>query len=74
MKLSEEAKKELRASAQSTKLRDDLTKVARNRINPFLVNGQVDMDRLLTFLDECNEFMGHKRKPFRPMIDKDMRL
>ncbi len=74
MKLSEEEKEELRASAQSTELRDDLMQVAQNRFNSLLVNGQVDMDRLLTFLDEYNAFFGHRRKPFCPMIDKNMRL
>ena len=74
MKLSEEEKTELRASAQSAELRDDLMRVAQSRVNSLVVNGQVDMDRLLTFLDECNTFFGHLRKPFCPMIDQDMRL
>ena len=74
MKPSEEEKEELRASAQSAKLREDLMCVAQNRVNPLLINGQVDMDRLLTFLDEFNAFCGHRRKPFCPMVDKDMRL
>jgi hypothetical protein len=74
LKLSEEEKAELRTSARSAKLRDDLMRLAQNHFNPVLVNGQVDMDRLLTFLDECNAFFGHRQKPFLPMIDKDMRL
>jgi len=74
LKLSEEEKEELRASAQSSKLRDDLRRVAQNRHNPILVNGEVDMDRLLTFLNEYNSFLNHQRKPFRQIIDKDMRL
>ena len=74
MKLSEEEKTELRTCAQSAELRDDLMRVAQNRFNSLLVNGQVDMDRLLTFLDECSAFFGHPQKPFCSMIDKDMRL
>ncbi len=74
MKLSEAEKTELRAAAYSAKLRDDFIQLGKNRINPFLVNGQVDMDKLLTFLDEYNAFFGRRRKPFSKMIDKDMRL
>jgi hypothetical protein len=39
-----------------------------------LVNGSVDLDRLLEFFNQFNEFINHQPKPFAPMIDKDMRL
>ncbi len=72
MKLSDKEKKEFRAL--SPELNRDLRKMAQNRHNPVLVNGEVDMDRLLTFLNECNLFFSHKKKPFCRIIDKDMRL
>ncbi len=32
------------------------------------------MDRLLDFLNGFNEFINHEPKPFKPMLDRDMRL
>ena len=72
MKLSNKEKIEFRTP--SPELKRDLRKIAQNRHNPVMVNGEVDMDRLLTFLNECNSFFNIKKKPFRRIIDKDMRL
>ena len=72
--LSEEEKKELLDIARSSKLRDDFKKLLENRHNPFIVDGDVDMDRLLIFLTECNAFINHTPKPFRTIVDRDIRL
>lgn len=72
--LSKEEKRELLKVAKSSKLRSDFRKLSKNRINPFMVNGCVDMDSLLEFLTECNAFINHKPKTFRKMIDRKMRL
>ncbi len=72
--LNDEQKKELLAFAKSSKLRQDLRQVSKNRHNPFIVNGNVDLDCLLTFLNEYNYFINHTPKPFRKIIDRDVRL
>lgn len=74
MALSEKEMEELRSLAKSSSLRDDMRHVARNRHNPIMVNGKVDLDRLIEFLDQYNEFVNHEPKPFKPMIDKVMKL
>lgn len=72
--ISKKAEKELLAGGASSQLRKDLNKVRQNRHNPFLVDGQVDIDRYLTFLNEFNAFINHQPKPLRRIIDKDMKL
>lgn len=72
--LSKEEKAELKNLAESSELQEDMRKLSRRRHNPFIVNGEVDVDRLLTFLTEYNRFINHTPKPFRRIIDKDMRL
>lgn len=74
MVLSEKEMEELRSLAKSSSLRDDMRHVARNRHNPIMVNGKVDLDRLIEFLDQYNEFVNHEPKPFKPMIDRVMKL
>ena len=73
-KLGEEEKRELRELANSSQLREDTTKLTETRYNPFIINGNVDIDRLLIFLTEYNQFINHNLKPFQEIIDKDMRL
>lgn len=72
--LNDEERKELLDIARSSKLRQDLRKVLKNRHNPFIVNGNVDIDHLLTFLNEYNYFINHTPRPFRKIIDRDIRL
>jgi hypothetical protein len=55
-------------------MREDMRHVAGHRHNPVIVDGKVDTDRLLDFLNQFNEFLNHAPKPFRPIVDKDMRL
>lgn len=72
--LSEEEKAELKKLAESSKLQEDMQKIAKARYNPFVVNGKIDIDRLLIFLTEYNYFINHSGRPFCRIIDKDMRL
>ena len=72
--LSDEEKRELIDIAKSSKLREDLRKLSEKRHNPFIVDGDVDIDHLLTFLTEYNAFINHTPKPFRRIADRDMRL
>lgn len=58
--------------SQSSSLKADMRYIAAHRHNPLLVDGTVDMDRLIAFLTEYNEFINHQPKPFKPMIDKIM--
>jgi hypothetical protein len=72
--LSQEAEKELRNLAHSTALKSDMAAVADSRHNPFVQNGLVDVDAYIAFVCAYNEFINHEPKPFRRIIDKDMRL
>jgi hypothetical protein len=73
-KISEQEKRELLRLAGSLSLREDMEYLSSHRHNPVLVNGMVDMDRLIEFLTQFNEFINHEPKPFMPMIDKEMKL
>jgi hypothetical protein len=48
--------------------------LSAHRHNPTLVNGIVDMDRLIEFVTQFNEFINHEPMPFVPMITRDMKL
>ncbi len=72
--LNEKEMREWREWAQSDALREDMRRVEKNRHNPFMVNGCVDLDKYIRFLTEFNAFANHARKPFHRIIDKDMRL
>jgi hypothetical protein len=72
--LSESEREELLRVARSSALKEDMEYVAAHGFNPAMVGGEVDMDRLIEFLDGFNEFINHEPKPFKPMIDKYMRL
>ncbi len=74
MKLSKNEKEELLDLAKSDSLRNDMKYLSANRFNPILVNGIVNMDRVIEFLTQYNEFNSHQMRPFRKIIDKDMRL
>ena len=73
-KISEREKLELLRLAGSLSLKEDMRYLSSHRHNPVLANGMVDMDRLIEFLTQFNEFINHEPKPFRPIIDKEMKL
>jgi hypothetical protein len=72
--LSEKEKQEWTVLAESTSLRDDMRRLSESRHNPFLKDGRVDIDKYIDFLNEYNEFINHTPKPFKPMIDRIMKL
>lgn len=72
--ISEKAKEDLLRLAKSESLRRDMERLRATRHNPVLVNGKVDIDRLLEFLTQYNEFINHQPKPFRKIIDRVMKL
>ena len=48
--------------------------VRNSRLYAFVKDGVVDVDAYIDFVTQFNEFIGHEPKPFRQIIDKDMRL
>lgn len=72
--LSDQDKKELLEMAHSRQMREDFRIMVSNRHNPFLVNGVVDLDKFIDFLNDYNEFIDHISRPFRKIIDKKMLL
>jgi hypothetical protein len=67
MKLSDESAAEFRELALSAAMRDDMNAVAARRHNPFVVDGIVNVDAWLEFVQEFNEFINHEPRPFRPI-------
>jgi hypothetical protein len=74
MTLSIKEQEELLRLSQSSSLQNDMKYIAAHRHNPLIVDGKVDLDRFITFLTEYNEFINHKPKPFKPMIDRIMKF
>lgn len=72
--LLESEKKELKISARSAKLRADLRKIVKNRHNPFVVNGRVKTDKVISFLTQYNDFINHAPKLFHKIKDKINKL
>ncbi len=74
MKLSEEARESMREEARSESLRQEMHYLREQRANTFLVNGKVDRDRVLEFLQFYNEFMNHPVKDHREFIERNIKL
>jgi hypothetical protein len=72
--ISEGAANELLGLAKSESFKKDMEMLRLHRHNPFIKNGKVDIDAYIEFVTEFNEFINHEPKPFKPMIDKDMKL
>lgn len=73
-KISKKQKEELRQVADSALLRKDMQYLAAKRFNPLIDGQNINMDSLIVFLTEYNDFINHTPKPFKPMIDKIMKL
>jgi len=73
-KLSKKEKEELQRVAASVLFRKDMQHLSANRFNPLIEGQTINMDRLLIFLTEYNEFINHTPKPFKPIIDRIMKL
>lgn len=74
MAISEREKEELLRLAELPSLKEDMRHLSAHRHNPVIVDGRVDIDRWIAFLTEYNEFINHRPKPFKPIIDKVMKL
>ena len=74
MRLTEQEKAELRTFAASESMRADSERMRAFRLNPFMVDGKVDCDRVMEFLTDYNEFLNHPMKPRREFIEKNMKL
>lgn len=74
MKLSEKAENELIELARSEELRKDMEMMKAQWKTPFIKDGRVDVDAYIEFVTEFNEFINHKPKPFKKIIEKAMRL
>jgi hypothetical protein len=72
--LTEEERRELKELAASPVLREDLQTLSRLRARHFIVDGRVDLDRVMAFLTEFNEMIHHQPKPFKKILDHDMKL
>jgi hypothetical protein len=55
-------------------LREDSRILSRQRYNPFIKNGEVDVDAYIAFVEEFNALINHAQKLFRPIADNDMIL
>jgi len=73
-KISKKEKEELQRVAASALMRKDMQHLSANRFNFFIEGQTINMDRLLIFLTEYNEFINHSPKPFKPIIDRIMKL
>lgn len=74
MTLTDQEKEELVRQSQSARLKEDMRRLSANAHNPLMVDGRIDADRWLTFLNEYNEFVGHTRKPLKWMVERVMKL
>ncbi len=53
---------------------EEIELLRQHRHNPFIKQGKVDIEAYLQFVTEFNEFINHTPKPFRPIVDREMRL
>jgi len=74
MNVSDKSQKELLKQSKSVAFKKDMDIVTGGRHNPFVKNGRVDVDAYIEFVTQYNEFINHQPKPFRRMIDNDMKL
>lgn len=74
MKLSKKAEDELSVLGKSDSLKQDMIMMKAHWHDPFIKDDVVDIDAYIKFVQQFNEFINHEPKPFKPMIDKEMRL
>ena len=74
MKILRKAERELVEHAGSDSFRKDMEILNRRHPSPFMKDGKVDVDAYIEFVTQFNEFINHRPKPFRPIIDRVMKL
>ncbi|MCK5655571.1 MAG: hypothetical protein KAI03_04680 [Candidatus Aureabacteria bacterium] len=70
VRLTKQEREEFVSSAKSFKLKEDLRHLSDNRYNPFVINGDVNVDAFVKFLTEYSYFINHACKPFQKISDK----
>lgn len=73
MRLSDEEKAELRALAASPELKVDLARLRNSHRDDFMVDGEVDSERVTEALTAYSEFVGGER-PRRVFVERVMKL
>lgn len=74
MKLSEKAENELIELTRSDCFKKDMETLRLRWNTPFMKDGRVDVDAYIEFVGQFNAFISHKPKPFKPMVEKVMKL
>jgi hypothetical protein len=74
MTLSEKSSRELLKLSRSASFRKEMEQVTVGRHNPFIKNGKIDADTYLEFVTQFNAFINHQPKPFRFIIEKEMKI
>ena len=74
MRLTEEAKRSMLEESRSESLRNDMAYLRELTAGSFMLNGEVDADRMVEFLQFYNEFLNHPVKEDREFIERDMKL
>lgn len=70
----EKEAKEMQDAAKSKSLKEDMRRLKALSQNAFIRNGKADLDKYIEFLNGFNEFINHRPKYFKPMIDNIMKL
>lgn len=74
MRISNESASEIRNLAKSDSLKNDMRKIASQKHNPFFKQGKALVDEYVEFVTQFNEFINHRPRPFKKIIDREMRL
>lgn len=74
MRISNESASEIRNLAESDSLKSDMRKIASQKHNPFFKQGTALVDEYVEFVTQFNEFINHRPRPFKKIIDREMRL
>ena len=72
MRLTDEEKTELRALASAPELKADMVRLRNSHRDDFVVDGEVDSERVTEALTAYSEFVGER--PRRVFIERVMKL
>ena len=72
MHLTDEEKIELRAAATASDLRADMARLRQSHRDDFVVDGEVDSERVTEALTLYSEFVGER--PRRVFVERVMKL
>ncbi|MCA9408481.1 MAG: hypothetical protein H6755_01305 [Candidatus Omnitrophica bacterium] len=72
--LKDSEKKEMLRLAAADSLRSDFRELIKRRPKVSTDANTVDLDCVINFFNIVNAFCNHQRKPFRRIIDKNMKM